>query len=379
MYYNFNENYNNSIVPISNILLTGATGYLGIHILHDLIEKSNCIIYCLVRDKDNVKAKQRLMDKLKFYFGTDFLQYMDSRIKIVEGNVALYHFGLSNYDYKTLENTIDTVIHSAAIVSHYGDKDLFYKVNVGGTDNVINFCKANNIRMNHISTTSVSATFVPDVDHVVAFDEHCLYIGQNYSDNIYIKSKFEAEHHIYLAMQDGLIASIYRLGNITARLSDGIFQENNTQNAFLNRIVAFCKLRKIPQYFANMSVDLSPVDECSNIITSLFTYECSYGKVFHIFNNNRISVLGIIEFLDSLGKHIDIVSSKEFNSYVSQIPIKDAVLGVINDVTSDLSKSHANVEISSAFTESYMQNYGLSWSSPNLDYLSKFLGKYINE
>lgn len=378
LYYNFSDTCDTSVIPLNSVLLTGSTGYLGVHILYDLIKKSNSVIYCLVRDKNNVKAKKRLIDKLRFYFGTDILEYIDSRIKIIEGSVTLANFGLSDDEYKALGDTIDTVIHSAAIVSHYGDKNLFYTVNVGGTDNVINFCKTNNIRMNHISTTSVSATSVANVSHMVSFDEHCLYIGQNYSDNIYIKSKFEAEHHIYLAMQDGLIASIYRLGNITARLSDGKFQENDTQNAFLNRIVAFSKLQKIPQYFANMSIDLSPVDECSNIITSLLMYDSSYGKVFHIFNNNRISVSGIIEFLDNLGKHIEIVSNDEFNNFVSRIPMKDAVLGIINDITSDLSKSLANVEVSSKFTISYLENYGLSWSNPNLDYLNKFFGKYIS-
>lgn len=378
LYYDFDEHNDLKQITSQNILLSGSTGYLGIHILHDLIEHSHHTIYCLIRDKNDVDAEQRLVDKLCFYFGDYILQYIGSRIQVIKGNVTLEKFGLSEEAYDNLGKKIDLVIHCAAIVSHYGDKDLFYTVNVLGTDHMIDFCQKYRLFFNHISTTSVAANVIPSTNKIVPFDEHCLYVGQNYTDNIYIKSKFEAEQHIYSAMKNGLVASIYRLGNITARISDGKFQENDTQNAFLNRIVAFSKLQKIPKTFANMSIDLSSVDECSNIITTLCQYESSYGKVFHIFNNHRISVSGILEYLDSLGKHIEIVSSEDFNDFVSKIPMKDAILGIINDITSNLSKAPENVELKCDFTLSYMQKYGLSWSVPNLNYLNKFLGKYVN-
>lgn len=378
LHFNFEENLDKQKFSFEHVLLTGATGYLGVHILNDLIQKSNSIIYCLIRDKDNVDAKERLIKKLEFYFGKDILKHMNSRIKVINGNVTISKFGLSNVEYDNLGKTIDMAIHSAAIVSHYGDKNLFDTINVLGTDHMIEFCKIYRIRLNHISTTSISANVVEGSNKLVSFDEHCLYIGQNYNDNIYVKSKFEAEYRIHLAMKDGLIASVYRLGNITARISDGKFQENDTQNAFLNRIVAFSKLQRIPQTFANISIDLSPVDECSNMITSLLSYESSYGKVFHIFNNHRISVLGILEYLDGIGKHIEVVSPEEFNDFVSKIPMKDTILGIINDITSNLSKTNINVELSSNFTISCMNNYGLYWSVPNLDYLNNFLGKYVN-
>ena len=55
-------------------------------------------------------------------------------------------------------------------------------------------------------------------------------------DNIYIRTKFKAEYKVWEAINLGMNISIYRLGNITARYSDGKFQENYDKNAFLNII-----------------------------------------------------------------------------------------------------------------------------------------------
>lgn len=43
--------------PLGNVLITGATGYLGIHILHELIHSDAQNIYCLVRAKSQEKGE----------------------------------------------------------------------------------------------------------------------------------------------------------------------------------------------------------------------------------------------------------------------------------------------------------------------------------
>lgn len=378
LYYQFKEDSNNKKIPLHAVLLTGATGYLGIHILNDLLMNTDVTVYCLIRDKNNVDAKLRLIDKLRFYFGDSILNDMDGRIQVIKGNVSVLNFGLSEEEYSCLGNKIDAVIHSAALVSHYGDKELFHTINVVGTENIIAFCKQFSIYLNHISTTSIAANYVSDVTTMVEFNEHCLYVGQNYNDNIYIKSKFEAEFRVWEAINSGLIASVYRLGNITARLADGKFQENDNQNAFLNRIVAFTKLQKMPTMFANMKIDFSPVDVCSNIISTLMQYESSYFKVFHIANNHSFNVSELLDSLAVLGHPIMVVSDEEFNDFVSNMPMKNAVLGIINDITSSFTKTSSNVLLSTAFTTTYMQDFNLSWPKSDLEYIQKFLNKYVN-
>lgn len=376
LYYTFDESFDSKKVLPNNVLLTGATGYLGIHILHDLLLHTNCTIYCLIRNKNNLSPELRLIKKLEYYFGEEISSYINNRIQIVNGDISLNYLGLSDYDYAKLGKKIDIVIHCAAIVSHYGDVALFESVNVSATNQIIAFCKEFNAKLNYISTTSVSAMHVNNTE-INSFDEHCLYIGQNYEDNVYIKSKFEAECSVWEAMKDGLTSCVYRLGNITARYSDGKFQENDTQNAFLNRIVTFTKLGKIPESFANMLIDLSPVDICSNMIVNILSYQSSYGKVFHICNNHIISVCDLLKFIDKLGKHIDIIPDEQFSDFLYTLNTKEDALGIINDVTSNISELGSNILLKSDFTTTYLSNIKLNWPIINLSYVKKFLNKYV--
>lgn len=373
LYYEFSEDFSKEKITAKNILLTGATGYLGIHILYELINKTDSNIYCFIRNKDERNSKDRLINKLIFYFGKDVLQYIDTRIHIIVADISKPKFELSNKNYKSLGHKIDLVIHSAAIVDHYGDNDLFESVNVNGTVNMIEFCKEFSIYMNHISTTSVSAS-ISDTDKHINFDEHTLYIGQNYTDNIYIKTKFKAEYKVWEAIKSGMNISVYRLGNITARYSDGKFQENYDKNAFLNRIITLSKLKKIPKSFSNLEIDLSPVDICASIITSIIYYKSSYSKVFHIYNNKYLKFIDLINTVKNSNKKISIVSDEEFYKYIKN---KSDILGIINDLTSNSLKYNSNICINNNFTIGYMKNLNLSWPKINKNYVINFFKKYI--
>ena len=373
LYYDFKEDFSKEKINAKNILLTGATGYLGIHILYELINKADSNIYCLIRNKNGQESKERLIKKLTFYFGKDILKFIDNRIHVIVADISLPKFGLNDKDYKNLGNKIDVVIHSAAIVDHYGDNSIFESINVTGTINIIDFCKEFSIYMNHISTTSVSAS-IPDANTPTIFDEHALYVGQNYEDNIYIETKFKAEYKIWEAINTGMKISVYRLGNITARYSDGQFQENDTKNAFLNRTITLSKLNKLPQSISNFEIDLSPVDTCSSIIASSIYYKSSYSKVFHIYNNHQLKFVDLLKTIKKSNKEIAIVSDEEFYKYIKN---KKDLLGIINDLTSHSSKYNSNIDLKNDFTINYMKNLGLSWPIINANYINSFFEKYI--
>ena len=77
--------------------------------------------------------------------------------------------------------------------------------------------------------------FMEDIE----FNETNFYIGQSL-ENVYVRSKFEAEKIIFENMlHNNLRALILRIGNITNRSTDGKFQPNASENAFLNRLKAF--------------------------------------------------------------------------------------------------------------------------------------------
>ena len=228
--------------------------------------------------------------------------------------------------------------------------------------------------MNHISTTSVSA-YIPESNEPVVFNEHSLYVGQNYSDNIYIRTKFEAEYNILEAANNSDIkATVYRLGNISARYEDGKFQENDTKNAFLNRVITLSKLDEIPKSFSNFEIDLSPVDYCAKIIVALSMLESSYSKVFNIYNNKSIKLIDLINDFKPDDKKILEVSDNDFYKYIRN---KEDILGIINDLTSNSSKYNSNIIMNNDFTINYMKQDNLNWPEINQDYLNKFFKNYL--
>ena len=97
---------------------------------------------------------------------------------------------------------------------------------------VIDFANAFKKKIFHISTLSVSGNSLVDEYYVeqkinkeIDFCEDNFYIGQSF-ENVYIRSKFEAEKRILDAIQKGTDAYILRVGNLMPRREDGKFKEN---------------------------------------------------------------------------------------------------------------------------------------------------------
>ncbi len=153
---------------LGNVFITGSTGFLGSHVIDELITSGADKVYCLVRNNEN-----RLYDMLSFYFGDKYKD--DKRIVPVIGD--LEHLA----DIK-IDDSIDLVIHTAASVKHYGSYQYFYDMNVGGTLNAIDFCKNHNAKLIHISTLSVSGNAMLDVaesfksETELFFDETTLFM-----------------------------------------------------------------------------------------------------------------------------------------------------------------------------------------------------------
>lgn len=357
-------------INFSNIMLTGSTGFLGIHIMYDLLKNTKSNIYCLIRDKDGIDGKTRLINKIKFYFEKEkdkIIELIDDRIIVVKGDISQYNLGIENELYKKLGYKIDAIINSAAIVNHYGKKEIFNLINVEGTKNIIEFCKEFHIKLNHISTISVSADFISGEELEETFSERTLYIGQPYSKNIYIKTKFEAEYLIWKERNSGLEFAIYRMGNITSRSTDGKFQENDYQNAFLNRILSFVKMGVATEELLNYKFDMSPVDYCSKFITEAMQYDSSYNQIFHVLNNNTITLKDVLSALKI--KDIKILSNSDLIKYVKS---NKEGIGLINDITSSFLAT-SKIKINSNYSDNYFKKIGQEWLKIDNEYIKKYI------
>lgn len=366
------------IRDVANVLLTGATGFLGIHILSELLEYTDSSIYCLVRAASDSYAKDRLKDMLNFYFGDKYDHLFGSRIFTIKGDVSSSSLELSADDYHRLGQLIDTIVHSAAMVKYYGDYTQIEKTNVSGTRTIVDFAKEFDIKLNHISTVSVTGNYLVNNQIGGSFSEKDLYVGQSFMDNIYVRSKFEAEKIVLKAVGEGLKATIFRMGNLTGRYHDGHFQQNIGENAFYSVIRSILELGAISGNLTDEKIEFSPVDFCARAVTGILKTSGSDNRIFHIFNHRTIEIKRLINEFEALGIYIRILDQKAMDSLVKEssgdMTKRQALLGLVVylNETGELAHS-ASINISSDLSQKYLYKLGFEWPEVDKAYLSRLL------
>ena len=99
-------------------IVTGANGFIGVHVLDELLNTTDSKIYCLVRGANVDFSKNRLYSSFKFYFDKDLEVSYPDRVVVVNGDISTSSLGLSDDDTAMLKSDVSTVIHTADIVKH---------------------------------------------------------------------------------------------------------------------------------------------------------------------------------------------------------------------------------------------------------------------
>lgn len=303
---------------LKNVFLTGASGFLGVHILNSLLkEKEVKKVYCLIRRKNNVSGKERLDRTYKNYFPEDNLLNYNKKVEVVEGDFLKPSLGLSKEKYEEIAKEATTIINAAADVKHFGKYEDFYNSNVRSVANLIKLVKKNNIDFAHISTESVCG--YNKIENIKEYDESSFDIGQTFFDNVYITTKFEAEKLIeeYANAAPFRNVKIFRLGNIMPRIKDGKFQLNHKDNAFIQKIKGIIKIKNVPDMLLQSITDISPVDVCADSVVRLLRDDDTMC-VYHISNKN-IKVADIVDILNTMEYKIETCDLDSFKEKVLNI------------------------------------------------------------
>ncbi|PSL45672.1 non-ribosomal peptide synthase protein (TIGR01720 family)/amino acid adenylation domain-containing protein/thioester reductase-like protein [Chitinophaga niastensis] len=295
-------------IRYDKILLLGATGYLGIHLLHDLLLRQDADICVLIRADTDEDAFIRLAEKYMFYFGVPLLKDK-YRLQVIKGDITKHHFGLSGSLFHAVMNETDCILNTAANVKHYGSYHEFELVNTRSVQVILDHCREGKVKViHHISTTSV-AGMSPEGSHDYLYTEADLFKNQEVP-NFYTKSKLEAEKLLDKARESGIQINIYRVGHLSFHSSTGRFQENIDNNAFYNQIKGFISFRAVPQEIAEL--ELSNIDEVSDAILQIFDKKQLLNRNFHIRNPHTLTAAMFVEYLNSYGFEAALMSTKAY-------------------------------------------------------------------
>lgn len=359
---------NFTTTELKNVLLTGATGYLGAHLLWDLVTNTDAKIYCLLRAKKDISIEVRLKTMLMYYFGQTFAELFGKRIFTIEGDITD-----TNLDEKISAN-IDTLINSAALVKHYEAGNEMEKINHLALDNLSSYCLKVGARLIHISTYSTGGV---SIDNSVSanrlFGEKDLYIGQAHVLK-YTWTKFLAERVILEKIAShGLRAKIMRVGNLMGRACDGEFQANFHANAFVNSLLAYKVLGAFPLSRMVEKSEESPIDNVARAIVLLSSTPDDV-IVLHPYNCYEHDMGAIINAMQKYGYPIDIVSddvlSDKFKATMAD-PSKSAMLSGI--LHSSSSKSIRYIGADNNRTTTILYRMGFHWPQTGASYIDKLL------
>jgi len=322
-------------VEVGEVLLTGATGYLGMHLLKELIEHEDNVIYCMVRSKGVLTPERRLKSQLMYYFSDTYDELFGKRIIPVDGDIT---------NTGTLESLkglgISTVYNCAAVVKHYAAGNELEKINVEGVSNLVEFCRSDNARLIHISTVSISGMLSRGTEEGKILDEGALYIGQEI-ENQYVLSKFLSERIVLEAVSAGVInGKIMRVGNLMGRHSDGEFQINFRSNAFINSLRSYQVLGMFPLSGLIAPAEVSPID-CVARAVHVLSKTPSEVVVLHAYNNYRLNMANLVYAMREYGFDIELVSDERFNHHFNEMmkdPSKSEYLGGLLHYGTDTEK-----------------------------------------
>jgi thioester reductase-like protein len=296
----------NSSIPhpeTDSVLLSGATGFVGMEILSHYLERTDRQICALVRAKDERDAERRIRSALYLLYEDE--DVYPSRIRAVPGDIQIPMLGLQRGDLESLAASVTDVIHCAASVSFSLPLEQSREINVEGTRRMLEFgelCQQRG-RLEHfayVSTAYVAGT------HEGEFTEDDLDVGQDFR-NSYERSKFEAEQ-LVRDYADRLPIQIFRPSIIVGEHSSGWTMSFNVLYSPLKAFVRGA-LPAIPAD-PDAPVDVVPVDYVADAVFELANRPARRGgETYHLVAGSSATTVGrLVElFASYLGRRPPLV------------------------------------------------------------------------
>ncbi|WP_327352412.1 amino acid adenylation domain-containing protein [Streptomyces sp. NBC_01304] len=301
----------------AHIFLTGATGFLGIYLLRELLTTTDATVHCLVRADDTAHARARLTANARHYLQGDLGEYRD-RIVAVPGDLAAPRLGLSEPQFDALAALVDVIHHPGGLVNFIYPYSHMRPANVEGTREIIRMAaRYRNAPVHYTSTMAVISGFgTAGVHHVTeqtpaAHADH-LSVG-------YVESKWVAEALLQNAAKAGLPVAIYRAADISGDRATGAW----------NTATEMCAMKKFivdtgTAPVAELPLDYTPVDLFAAAVAHIAARaEPPTGEVYHLTNPGKVNVSLLTERLRAHDHEIREVGWDEWLDEVVRIAVEE--------------------------------------------------------
>ncbi|TYZ61811.1 hypothetical protein PybrP1_002293 [[Pythium] brassicae (nom. inval.)] len=286
--------------PPRSVLLTGATGFLGAHLLHALLRDTETTVYCLVRAASEELALARVRQSLAAFALGDELErlHVEERVVAVPGDLGKPLLGVGEDTFKMLAAEVDAIVHNGAEVNLVKPYAALKSANVLGTQEVLRLAVTNGLaktRVKPVHYVSTNGVFPAgngsnrddsdDSNNDALLETADLRDVSERLENGYAQSKWVAEQMCLEAAARGLPVSVLRPGNMAPAAATGAWNPRD----FVYLLLRGCwALGALPPR-ADWRFDLTPVDFAARAIVHLAALHpvTALGQTLHIQNPAR--------------------------------------------------------------------------------------------
>jgi thioester reductase-like protein len=302
------------------VLLTGATGFLGAHLLQELYCRTAATIYCLVRARDGHDAQQRLQANFARYFAHTL---SPERVRPIVGDLAQPRLGLSPHTYEALARETDALVHNGAQLHHLASYPQLKASNVSSTVAMLQLATTTRPKWIHYVSTLVAAV---ERDPEGWLLEDFPRRGPGELAGGYAQSKWVSEKLLAEASRRGIGVTIYRPGFISGRADSGVWP---AENDHLLRVIKGClQMGYAPD--SDLTLDMAPVDFISAAIVRIALSEPTAGHVFNLSNPHAVPWSTLLSWLGRCGYAAQVVPNAVWRErYLSRIDRENALFPVL--------------------------------------------------
>jgi len=316
-----------------NIFLTGSTGFLGAYLIRALIKQSktkNLTIFCHARAENQQKALERIINNMQFFHCWE--DTFKDKIVAVPGDLKKPRLGIEERLYLKLCNTIDAIYHNGAILNFLFSYDHLKQTNVNGTIECLRFaCTGNPKYFHYISSYSVYDN--PSHFNKIGLESNSLTSSDGYFLG-YSETKWVAEKLVSEAAARGLRTTIYRPGEITASLTEGIWK---LEDIISRTIVGCIQMGAAPNI--DISLPLTPVDYVSDAIVYISRQTKALGKCFNIVNKSHTSIRSMSEVIKKSGYNLELLPYTEWTEKLVAASFEENALSILSRLFVDKRKA----------------------------------------
>lgn len=357
------------------ILLTGATGMLGIHLLDELLANTPAQIVSLVRSTDDRSALARLQEQYRWYFPDRDTTSFQSRVCVVAGDLRQPRLGLDEDHWLGLARGCDHVLNAAADVRHVGSRDEILLANHEGVRELLALAGAERpSRFLHISTVAVKgdANINGAAADIAECDGKTLAL---YRSDPYAESKALAEGLVKRHFAAGGRGAILRVGTVAPHSASGRFQRNIDDHFFSRYLRALMELG-IACDQPGRGFSLIPADFMARAVRLLCGSGDTPGGVFHLESPHRLSHDSLVAILRAAGYSINLLADDAFARAVARIgrdPRRAAALGRLLPLVDTTGPPAFAACERGGLTQSQLESLGAPYPLPSEDWLRRFI------